>query len=68
MEGTQGKFMFSVIKMVFHNKLVKLMLLKILIHFHALLFKNAKIVLLLQEVSQEIREIVGLNQNIMFGK
>ena len=60
--------MFSDIKMVSLKKLVKHMLPKILINFLALTFKNAKIVHLQQELSQEIKEIVGLNQNIQFGK
>jgi hypothetical protein len=54
--------------MVFPNKLAKLMSLRILLISAALTYKNAKIVLPLRAVSQEMSEIVGLNISIMYGK
>lgn len=68
MEETQVKFMYTLTDMVFHNKLVKRILLKTLTTLPALIFKDAKIVPHLQEQNQVIKETVGLNLNTQYGK
>lgn len=68
MEEIQAKFMYMLTDMVSQNKHVKHMLLRTLIILVALIFKNVKTALHLQEQNQEIKEIVGLSLNIQCGK
>jgi hypothetical protein len=67
-EEIQEKYMYMLIKTVFQKKLVKHTSPKIQISSAAQTSKNVKIVLLLPELSQEIKEIVGLKLNIQSGK
>ena len=64
----QEEFMLLLRLMVFHNKVVKTIWLKILLNSVVLLFKNVKIVDIQKDKNQEIKEIVGLHQDIQYGK
>jgi hypothetical protein len=68
MEEMLLKFINLLIDMVFLNKLVKPMKLKILTFSVALLFKTVWIVPLPKEKNLEIKVIVGHNKNIQYGK
>lgn len=67
-EEIQEEFMPMLNHMVFHKKLVKHILPKIQITLLVQTFKNVKTVLLQKDLNLEIKETVGLNPNIQFGK
>lgn len=68
MEETLEVSMLLLRLTVFLRKVVKTILPKTLINLAALPFKNAWIALTPKLKSQEIKETVGLPQNIQFGK
>jgi len=68
MEAIQEVFMLMPKQMVFLNRVVKIIWLKILINSHALLFKDAKTALTLKVKSQETKATVGLLLATQFGK
>jgi len=68
MEEIQAEFMNMENHMVFQNKPVKLISLKIQINSLALIFKNVKIAPHQVEPNLEIKEIAGLSKNTQYGK
>lgn len=68
MEEIQVKFMFMLIITVFHKKHAKLILLKTLPSSVVQIFKDVKTVLHQLELSQEMKEIVGLKRTTLSGR